>query len=127
MLATCVDVKSSIVSCTLHSISPDIIIPSVYHVLNDVLQLKADDITKSYKKQLSRISQEWDGMPDRKRTVITASMVEEDVCSFAAHKLRISDYLQAGTWHQVTDDGNWVFYDSEDDSQPDSIKPMHLR
>ena len=79
------------------------------------------------KKQQSRISQEWHGMPDRKRTVITASMVEEDVCSFAAHKLRISDYLQAGTWHQVTDDGNWVFYDSEDDSQPESIKPMHLR
>lgn len=66
-------------------------------------------------------------MRARERSVFTKEMVEEDVGAFAAHKKRISDFLNDGAWHHVTEDGSWVFRDSETDKIESSVQPMHLR
>ena len=82
---------------------------------------------KCYNLQESKISTEWKTMPSRPRNIITAQMIEEDVTSFAAHKVRISDYLLEGLWHTV-EDGSWKFFDgaSEGEIKSDLI-PMHFR
>ena len=57
-------------------------------------------------------------------------MIDEDPAAFAAHKLRISDYLLDGTWHSVHNDaGAWTFTDGHSEHPvPQSLmQPMHLR
>mgnify|MGYP001791718565 FL=1 len=66
-------------------------------------------------------------MKTRNRTVFTQDMIEEDVGGFAAHKQRISDYLNDGSWHHVSEEGAWVFRDAEADSIDSSFGKMHLR
>ena len=84
---------------------------------------------KCYSLQESRISTEWKSMPRRPCNIITAAMIEEDVTSFAAHKVRISDFLLEGMWH-TENDGCWTFHDG-DIGRPtngdSSLIPMHFR
>ena len=57
-------------------------------------------------------------------------MIDEDPAAFAAHKLRISDYLLDGAWHSVHNDaGAWMFTDGHSEHPvPQSLmQPMHLR
>ena len=91
------------------------------------MKSKAGDMRKVWRKQESRISKEWKKMKTRNRTVFTQDMIEEDVGGFAAHKQRISDYLNDGSWHHVSEEGAWVFRDAEADSIDSYIGKMHLR
>ena len=97
-----------------------------------LLQAKVEDgkIGKCYGAQENNIKKEWKAFPPRPSTIITQQMIDEDPAAFAAHKLRISDYLLDGTWHSVHNDaGAWTFTDGHSEHPvPQSLmQPMHLR
>jgi hypothetical protein len=94
------------------------------------IQSKIDEdmIGSAWRIQESSISTEFSRLPQRRQTIITKEMIEENPTLFAAHKRRIADYLLEGLWHEEQE-GHWIFYDGSENDAPSTttIKPMHIR
>ena len=119
-------IKSSTVASNKHP----------HHILTNAvirLQAKSDGASfgQSLPKQEGKIAREWSWLQPRSNTIITKRMIESNIVAFSAHRKRISDYLLDSSWHEVDDQGNWVFFDGEERKMvpegPQSVAPMHIR
>lgn len=90
-------------------------------VLNSLirLQVKAESTeqAKSFHLQEGKIAREWQRLSPCSGTIITKKKADENIAAFAAHRMRIADFLLEGVWHEEDECGNHIFFDGEHDLQ----------
>ena len=69
-------------------------------------EMKARERERSHAQQLqSIISKSAKALPERSNTLFSAGFVYKYKDAYQSHLERIADYLQAGSWHEINNDG----------------------